>query len=238
MINEAIREVLGRAEGVDRRAFSIVEVLVSAPEGEARAKKTLNSRLGIMGGISILGTTGIVRPISSEAWIATISTSMSVARAMGRDEVVLSSGRSSERAHMARYDLPEETYVMMGDYVEYALKEAGERGFRRIHLVAQWAKMLKTAMAIPQTHVRHGAIDLRKVTPFLRGLGFPDFPEGDFNTAREIFDRITRSWESPILPILSLVCRAAKAYAESLTNGVPVLAHLVSYEGEIIAEHG
>ena len=208
------------------------------PEGEERAKKTLNSRLGIIGGISILGTTGIVRPVSSEAWTATISTSMSVARAMGREEVVLSSGRSSERAHMARYGLPEEAYVMMGDYVEYALREAGARGFRRIHLCAQWAKMLKAAMAVPQTHVRHGAIDLPKTTHFLKGLGFPDFPDGDFNTAREIFDMIAGPCARPYLPLLSRVCKAAGAYAASLTGGVPVLAHLVSYDGEIIAEHG
>ena len=80
-----------------------------------------------MGGISILGTSGIVRPLSSEAWTATISASMSVARAMGRKEIVLSAGRSSEAAHIARYAFPEETYVMMGDYVEYALLEAASR---------------------------------------------------------------------------------------------------------------
>ena len=127
MIEEAVREALGQAAAHPGGGLSTIEVTVSAPGGEERAKKTLNSRLGIIGGISILGTTGIVRPISSEAWTATISTSMSVARAMGRVEVVLSSGRSSERAHMAQYGLPEETYVMMGDYVEYALREAGAR---------------------------------------------------------------------------------------------------------------
>src|SRR5208283_422305 len=115
--------------------------------------------------------------------------------------------------------------------------EAGAHGFSTIHLSAQWAKMLKTAMAVPQTHVRHGAIDLRKTTCFLKGLGFPDFPEGDFNTAREIFDMIAAPSGGSFRPLLSLVCSTAKAYAESLTGGVPVHAHLVSYEGEIIAEH-
>jgi cobalt-precorrin-5B (C1)-methyltransferase len=238
MIREAVREALDPATALNGDAHFTVEVTVSVPWGEAVAKKTLNSRLGIMGGISILGTTGIVRPISSEAWTATISTSMSVARAMGREEIVLSSGRSSELAHMAQYGLPEESYVMMGDYVEYALREARTRGFRRIHLSAQWAKMLKTAMAVPQTHVRHGAINLQKTTRFLKSLGYPDFPEGDFNTAREIFNMIAGPSASPFRPLLCRVCSAAKSYAESLTGGVPVLAHLVSYEGEIIAEYG
>ena len=150
----------------------------------------MNMRLGIVGGISILGTSGIVRPLSSEAWTATITASMSVARAMGRIEVVLSAGRASEAAHMARYALPEETYVMMGDYVEYALLEAARHGFDKVHLIAQWAKMLKIAMATPQTHVSHGVIDLAKAAAFLGDLGFPGLKGREFKTAREMFDLI------------------------------------------------
>ena len=208
------------------------------PEGESIARRTLNSRLGIVGGISILGTTGIVRPISADAWTATITASMNVARAMGRKEIVLSSGRGSEKAHMARYDFPEETYVMMGDYVEFALLESKKHGFDRVHLAAQWAKMLKTAMAIPQTHVRHGAIDLKRAAAFLRDLGCPDFAGKDLNTAREMLDMLRSSEMEACQPILSRVCSAAAAYAESVAGGTPVTAHLVSYDGEIIAQNG
>lgn len=231
MINEAVIEALPDMNTLP------VEVTISVPRGEEVAKKTLNGRLGIVGGISILGTTGIVRPISSEAWTATISASMSVAKAVGKEEIVLSTGRTSERAHMNRYGFSEESYVMMGDYVEYALKEAGARGFGTIHLSAQWAKMLKIAMAVPQTHVRHGAIDPVKTARFLKGLGFPDFPKGGFNTTREIFDTIAKHPAGLFQSLLSRVCSEAKAYAESFTDGVPVLTHLVSYEGEIIAEY-
>jgi cobalt-precorrin-5B (C1)-methyltransferase len=90
---------------------SAIEITISVVNGEELAKKTLNSRLGIIGGISILGTTGIVKPISSEAWTATITSSMDVAKAMGHDEIVLSAGRTSEKAHMKKYNLPEESYV-------------------------------------------------------------------------------------------------------------------------------
>jgi cobalt-precorrin-5B (C1)-methyltransferase len=238
MIEEAVKEALYSGEASRGRPYSAVEVVVSVPRGETVAKRTLNSRLGILGGISILGTTGIVRPVSSEAWTATISASMSVARASGREEIVLSSGRSSERAHMARYGLPEEAYVMMGDYVEFALSEAAARGFRKVHLSAQWAKMIKIAMAVPQTHVRHGAIDPREATGFLKGLGLPDFPCRDFNTAREIFDLIAGTSTNSLRPILSRVCAVAKGYAESVTGGIPVGVHLVSYEGEIIEDYG
>jgi cobalt-precorrin-5B (C1)-methyltransferase len=238
MIQEAVREALFTATDPSRQMPAEVEVTIWVPEGESVARKTLNSRLGIVGGISILGTTGIVRPISAEAWTATITASMDVARAMGRKEIVVSSGRGSEKAHMARYAFPEEAYVMMGDYVEFALLESKKHGFDRIHLAAQWAKMLKTAMAIPQTHVRHGAIDLTKAAAFLKDLGCPDFSGRELNTAREMLDMIHSSDSEACQTVLSRVCSAAAAYAESVIGGAPVTAHLVSYDGEIIAQNG
>ncbi|RPI35412.1 MAG: cobalamin biosynthesis protein CbiD, partial [Nitrospiraceae bacterium] len=172
MIRQAIREAISefrtqnsKSEIVNLQSAicnSKLEVTISVPEGRQLAKKTLNARLGIIGGISILGTTGIVRPVSSEAWTASITASMDVAKAMGIDTVVLSAGRSSETSHMKQYGFPEESYIMMGDYLEFSLLEARQHGFRKIHLCAQWAKMLKISMATPQTHVRHGAIDIRK----------------------------------------------------------------------------
>ena len=81
------------------------------------AEKTLNRRLGVIGGLSILGTTGIVRPISAKAWTDTIEASMRVARAAGLDEVILATGRTSEAAVQQLLGLPEEAQVMMGDYL-------------------------------------------------------------------------------------------------------------------------
>ncbi|MBI5665128.1 MAG: cobalt-precorrin-5B (C(1))-methyltransferase, partial [Nitrospirae bacterium] len=172
MIKEAVMEAITAGSGVRGQGSSknesianlkslplapcplpLLEITISVPNGEELAKKTLNHRLGIVGGISILGTTGIVRPVSTEAWTATIASSMDVAKAMGHKEIVISAGRSSEKAHMKKYKLPEEVYVLMGDYLEYSLKEAVKHGFKNIHLCAQWAKMVKIAMATPQTHV-------------------------------------------------------------------------------------
>ncbi len=213
-----------------------LEVTISVPDGENLAKKTLNPRLGITGGISILGTTGLVKPISSEAWTATITLSMDVTKAMGLDEVVLSAGRASEKAHMKKNNLPEEAYVMMGDYLEFALLEAKKHGFKKIHLCAQWAKMLKIAMATPQTHVKHGAIDIKKAVKFLKNLEFGILiPDSEFNTAREIFDFIQSAIRNQQSAIFSGVCSAAKKYVEGITSGIPVIIHLISYGGEIIA---
>jgi cobalt-precorrin-5B (C1)-methyltransferase len=238
MIEEAVLEAVDNCRGTACRAPTI-EITISVPEGEVLAKKTLNHRLGIVGGISILGTTGIVKPVSTEAWTATISSSMDVAKAMGLNEAVLSAGRTSEKSHMKKYGLPEESYVLMGDYLEYSLKEAVKKGFKKIHLCAQWAKMVKIAMATPQTHVRFGAIDVRKAVAFLNSLGVAVPERQEFNTAREIFEYIQSKYNAGTAGAycnkpLQKVCNAAKKYATSITKGVPVETFLVSYSGEII----
>jgi cobalt-precorrin-5B (C1)-methyltransferase len=239
MIQNAVYEALSAmtppSEIPDFRASDhIIEITISVTDGELLAKKTLNERLGIIGGLSILGTTGIVRPLSSEAWTATIASSLDVAKAMGRSEIVLSAGRTSERAHMKRYGLPEESYVMMGDYLEFALCETAKHGFSRIYLCAQWAKMLKIAMATPQTHVRHGAIDMGKTVRFLNILGMIIPQDVVFNTAREIFDYLRTTSENPEQELIR-VCHAAHSYAAGIADPVKVTALLVSYDGEIIA---
>jgi cobalt-precorrin-5B (C1)-methyltransferase len=231
MIQEAVLEAIGSRRGVLQYAPAI-EVTISVPKGEQLAKKTLNYRLGITGGISILGTTGIVKPVSTEAWTATITSSMDVAKATGRKEIVVSAGRSSEKAHMSEFNFPEEAYVLMGDYLEYSLKEAARHEFKKIHLCAQWAKMVKIAMATPQTHVRFGAINVKKAVELLNSLGF-DIPEDhDFNTAREIYDCIVGARHA--VPLQN-VCNAAKKYSEGITGGRPVITYLISYDGKVIA---
>jgi len=253
MIKEAVMEALSNQQGGDCPRFtgeaplfngagsesglsqtSAIEITISVTHGEKLAKKTLNSRLGIIGGISILGTTGIVKPVSSDAWTATITSSMDVAKAIGRSEIVLSAGRSSEKAHMKKFNLPQESYIMMGDYLEFSLIEAKMHGFKKIHLCAQWAKMLKIAMATPQTHVKHGAIDIKKTIEFLKKMDSEFCAlDSEYNTAMEIFNFIVSSSYSPV-HLFTNVCVAVKKYAEELVSGMPVNVHLVSYEGDII----
>ncbi|MDH4027251.1 MAG: cobalt-precorrin-5B (C(1))-methyltransferase, partial [Nitrospirota bacterium] len=182
-----------------------------------------------------LGTTGIVRPVSADAWTATISSSMDVAKATGKKEIVLSAGRASEKAHMKKYHLPEEAYVLMGDHLEFSLREAAAHGFEKVHLCAQWAKMVKIAMATPQTHVRFGAMDIKKAAGFLNSLKIDVPQDREFNTAREIFDHIQSSG-ADVPALLQRVCGAARVYAGGIAKGAKVIAHLVSYTGEITAD--
>jgi len=224
MIKQAVTEALDRAPHWIRP----LEINISVPEGEEAARKTLNSRLGIKGGISILGTTGIVKPLSREAWQATITSSMNVARAMGLDTVLLSSGRTSERIALKEYGLPDAAGAMMGDHVEFSLREAGRHGFDKIIIAAQWAKMLKIAMGTPDTHVRAGALATRKAREFLASLGV-ELPERDFNTAREMLGYIDNRDD------ITGVCREAASYGQCV-SGVHVKASLVSYDSRVMAE--
>jgi cobalt-precorrin-5B (C1)-methyltransferase len=233
MIREAVEEALSECAGLSKSSGT--EITISVPKGEELAKKTLNARLGIMGGISILGTSGIVKPLSTEAWTSSIATAMDVAKASGLEEIVLSVGRVSERAHMKKYGLPAEAYVMMGDYFEFSLLDAKRHNFSRIHISSHWAKMLKMSMSTPQTHVRHGAIDIRKGVVHLNNMGIAVPEDRDFNTAREIYDYLVAIC-GRCLPEFKKICAAAKRYAEGITAGIPVTAHLVSYDGDIIVD--
>jgi cobalt-precorrin-5B (C1)-methyltransferase len=241
MIQEAVEEAIAEQKAADRASAGprspipggCLVITISVPNGEELAKKTLNARLGIIGGISILGTSGIVRPLSTEAWTSSVTASMDVAKAAGIKEIVLSVGRVSERAHMKKCGFPEEAYVMMGDYFGFSLSEAKRHGFGRIHISAHWAKLLKISLSTPQTHVRHGAIDIKKAVAHLASMGINVPADRDFNTAREIYDYLVSTC-GRCLPEFEKVCAAARRYAEGITKGIPVTAHLVSYDGDII----
>ncbi len=238
MIEDAVAEAISESRRGSSRTALTLEVTISVPKGEELAKKTLNYRLGITGGISILGTTGIVKPVSTEAWTATITSSMDVAKAAGLNDIVLSAGRTSEKAHMKKYGLPEESYVLMGDHLEYSFLEAKKHRFEKIHLCAQWAKMVKIAMATPQTHVRFGAIDTKKAVEFLNSLGIDIPQERDFNTAREMFDFINeRNKGTDGAIILRKVCNAAERYVGGIAGERIVETYLVSYSGDIVGDN-
>ena len=224
MIVAAIQEI-----AVHRK----LTVSISVPRGAELAEKTLNKRLGILGGISILGTTGIVRPISADAWTATIKASLDVAREAGLSEVVLSTGRTSEKGAQQLLELPEEAYAMMGDYLEFSLQEAAIRGFQTIHLSGMWAKIMKAALRIPQTHVRNGALEVVDGAKLLANLG----AEGVLlqkikgsNTAREMLSHIEAAGQDKLV---EAVCLKAQEYCQDVTD-TRVKVYLVDHKAEII----
>lgn len=236
MIRAAVREAVketGHA-GHELNASYLVEVTISIKDGEKLAANTLNSRLGVVGGLSILGTTGIVRPVSAKAWTDTIDVCLNVAEKAGLAEIILSTGRTSERAVQTLLRLPDEALVMMGDYLEYSMKAAGRRGFKRIHMAGMWAKILKAAVEIPQTHVRHGALDMRQAARLLVELGLPEGLESKVrsaNTARHILAMLLSRGQKDLI---EAACRRAGRYAQRL-SGIPVTVYLVTPDKRVIS---
>lgn len=226
MILAAVLEGLGTVAGNPLR------VEISVPKGEELAEKTLNNRLGIVGGLSILGTTGIVHPVSAEAWTATIEASLSVAKEAGLTEVVLSTGRTSEKGVQTLLALPEEAYAMMGDYLEFSLLAAARRGFASIHLAGMWAKIMKAALEIPQTHVRHGALEVTDGLALLARLGADSAVLASLNgvnTAREIHERLQEQGRDDLI---LAVCEAARRYAQKV-SGLEVRIYLVNSHTQV-----
>ncbi|NOQ45624.1 MAG: cobalt-precorrin-5B (C(1))-methyltransferase [Desulfobulbaceae bacterium] len=230
MIRAAVKEAVTECGESLREQL---EVTIFVRDGEVLAEKTLNSRLGILGGISILGTTGIVRPVSAKAWTDTIDASMKVAKAAGLEVVMLSTGRTSEAAARRERHLPEEAQVMMGDYLAYGLKAAKRHGFRSIYLAGMWGKLLKAAMQIPQTHVRHGVLEIPHAARFLEELGLDMESAGVMagaNTAREMYIRLREQGRTDII---RAVLGKAREYAER-RSGLEVTVYLVTSEDGVV----
>lgn len=159
MLRQTLKEIW---EHLSPDAPLRLAVEVFAPRGEELARKTLNPRLGIVGGISILGTTGLVKPFSHGAYRATIHAALKVARAGGIEHVVLTTGRESEDcARRLLPSWPEEAFVQMGDYAGYVLGQAGRFHFRRVTVAAFFGKALKMAQGLRNTHASKGPVDLK-----------------------------------------------------------------------------
>ena len=185
MISYSIEEVLDPGERG-------IRVVISVPGGEEMAKKTTNARLGIVGGISILGTTGIVRPFSTAAWRASVGQAINVMGKVGLDTLVLSTGGLTEKAAMRLLpDLEEVCFVEVGDFTGYALKGAVKNRLQRVFFVGMVGKLTKLAAGIMMTHWTRSKVDnelLAEVTT--RAGGSPEIIEEikDANTARHAYE--------------------------------------------------
>jgi cobalt-precorrin-5B (C1)-methyltransferase len=137
-----------------------VAVVISVPGGEKMARKTTNGRLGILGGISILGTTGIVRPFSTASWRASVMQAVSVMAAQGESTLVLcTGGRTEHAARRLLPDIDEVCFVEVGDFTGAALRVAAESGLREIVFVGMAGKLTKLASGVLMTHYTRSKID-------------------------------------------------------------------------------
>jgi cobalt-precorrin-5B (C1)-methyltransferase len=198
MIAAAIAEIAG--PGAD------FEVEISVPDGEKIAERTLNGRLGILHGISILGTTGIVIPFSCSSWIHSIHRGIDVARAMGFDHVSGATGSTSEAAAQKFHGLEEVQLIDMGDFAGGMLKYLRDHPVARVTIAGGVAKMTKLAQGMLDLHSKRGAADLDALASVARSAG------ASAEVARSIHGANT----------------VAEAFASATAAGVPL--------GETIAE--
>jgi cobalt-precorrin-5B (C1)-methyltransferase len=248
-INPVPRAMITRAvgEAVDLEVRG-VRVVISVPDGEVMARKTTNRRLGILGGISILGTTGIVRPFSTAAWRASVEQAVSVLAAQaatdnGDATLVLCTGGRTEKGAMALLPhLPEVSFVEVGDFTGAALRRCVEHGVREVVFVGMIGKLTKLAAGVLMTHYTRSAVD----TDVLADITTRVFPEKpalaarvrEANTARHVYEL----WDgSEVLPacgdaLCEQVARVLERFAQVECGDSTLRARvaLVDFTGTVL----
>lgn len=183
VVNEAIKEF---------ELDTGIEVIISVPDGVEIAKKTLNGRLGIIGGISILGTRGIVVPFSSSAYMASIVQAISVAKEAGCDHVVITTGGRSEKYAMKQYPhLPEEAFIEMGDFVGFTLKHIAKKKIANVSLVGMIGKFSKIAQGVMMVHSKSAPVSFEFLAGVAKKVGVNEAVQKEIlqaNTASQVAD--------------------------------------------------
>jgi cobalt-precorrin-5B (C1)-methyltransferase len=220
------------AEVFDTEEVGVV-VEVSVPGGEKMARRTSNPRLGIVGGISILGTTGIVRPFSTAAWRASVGQAIDVMDAQGEGTLVLTTGGRSERAaRRLAPDLPEVCFVEVGDFTGYALKRAVALEFERCLFVGMAGKLSKLGAGVLMTHWTRSKVDPEFLAALTAEAGGDDkvvAAVSQANSARHAYE-LWRAAGLDTAPDV-LCAKVATNLAAYVKNRIAVDAIMVDFEG-------
>jgi cobalt-precorrin-5B (C1)-methyltransferase len=233
MLKQAVEEVAGshlKTRGVD--------VVVSVPKGEELAKKTDNPRLGIVGGISILGTTGIVLPYSTASFAASIRQSLDVAIAAGADTAVLTTGGRSEDFAKTLFDLPEHCFVQMGDFSGYSVRQAASKKMRKVVLAGFIGKLTKMAMGVKQTHVRGSHVDMEFMAGLAEKCGAGPAVLAEIrnaNTARHVGEIVAKN---NVSGFYDLVCKKVhKQMHEHARGELEIEVIMFEFDGRVLARY-
>jgi len=216
-----------------------IKVIIWVPKGGDLAKKTDNPRLGIVGGISILGTTGIVFPYSTASFAASIRQSLDVAISLGTDIVVLTTGGRSEDFIKKVYDyLPDYAFIQMGDFSGYTIKQCTNRSIKKIIIAGFIGKLTKMAMGIKQTHVRGSHISIE----FMANLAAKCIDSKEIineirkaNTARHVSEIIS---QYNIKNFFSLICKHVYAEMYNHSNhSIEIVVIMFDFDGQICGKY-
>jgi len=235
MISHAIDEVLGQQQK-NRYGLSI---LISVPKGEEIAKKTDNPRLGIIGGISILGTTGIVIPYSTASFAASIRQSIDVSKAMGSDSVILTTGGRSEdfAREIFGNSIADHAYIQIGDFIGFSIKQCAIKKIKKAYVIGFIGKLTKMAMGIKQTHVKGSHVDMN----FLAELAIRCGANNELvkkikvaNTARHVGELVDQFGLSMFYNVL---CKEVYSHLSKYSpSELQIKIILLDFNGRIIGE--
>ncbi len=204
-----------------------VEITISIPGGEALATRTWNPRLGIKGGLSVLGTTGIVRPFSCSAWIASIQRGVDVARAAGLTHVAGCTGATSEKTVQALYDLPDHAMLDMGDFAGGMLKYLVKHPVERVTIGGGIGKLTKLAQGAIDLHSGRSQVDFAALADLLG-----DDRVRDMRTALEALEVLGK-------PMADKVAQAAlRAVQKRFGGTIQFDIVMIDREGAVIAQAG
>lgn len=233
MINQAVSQVASKL--VEETGLSVV---ISVKNGEEIAKETLNPRLGILEGLSILGTTGIVKPYSTEAYKLSIALSINVAVAAKRKHLVFTTGTRSEEFSKKFVRLAEECYVQVGDFPRYAVKRCTKCGIEKITFCGMIGKLSKIAEGHSQTHVSKAKINIDFLIELAREYGVDEKKTKlmqNAQTARHFSEIALQSDEPNLFNLIcKRVCRNLKIWSK---NNLAVECIMTDFSGNLIGRY-
>ncbi len=235
LMTDAVRRVAAEHGG---GGSPDVVVELSVPHGEEMARHTWNPRLGIVGGLSVLGTTGVVVPYSCSAWIDSIRRGVDVARALGHTHVAGAVGSTSERVVTELYGLPDTALLDMGDFAGAVLKYVRRHPVPRLSIAGGFAKMSKLAAGHLDLHSKRSQVDLDLVADLVRESGHEDLAAeiGGANTALHALE-LARAHD---VPLGDLVADRARRVAADVLADAPVTVDIVAVDraGTIVGRAG
>ncbi|MGO8807567.1 MAG: cobalt-precorrin-5B (C(1))-methyltransferase CbiD [Candidatus Bathyarchaeia archaeon] len=228
MITDAVREALPEGKGA--------EVTISIPDGEKIAEKTLNAKLGIVGGLSVLGTTGVVKPLSLEACRRSLVPQIDVAIAHGYERVFFVPGNIGERIAKQLFNVPADQVVQTGDFVGYMLEKAAEKGVKEIVFLGHSGKMVKLAAGIFNTHYKMGDARNEVIAAYAASVG------ADTETINAVLQSNTTEEATQLLSKINLVRATYDRIAQKIharvtdrtKNKIKFSIIIVSMEGKIL----
>jgi len=213
-----------------------IKVIISVPKGKELGPKTDNPRIGILNGISILGTSGIVIPFSTASYAASIRQNLDVAIAMGNNTVVLTTGGRSEDFTKKIVDLPEHCFVQMGDFSGYTIQQCARKKIKKAYVVGFIGKLAKMAAGVKQTHVKGSKVDMNFLAELARKCNASDRVIDSIknaNTARHVSEIIL---ENKVDGFFEEICNETyKQMRKHSEEKVLLDVILFNFNGQILA---